>query len=87
MSDREVVERAWRELGALMGVTGQPQEALVTRSPGAFPQYRCTTCSAPPVCEAATARLGGLAVASGLPWGRHPGLHCQRAGRRAPSVL
>ena len=62
-SDREVVERAWRELGALMGVTGQPQEALVTRFPGAFPQYRVHHLLRTAGVQAATARLGGLAVA------------------------
>ena len=39
-SDAEVVERAWEELGALMGVHGQPNEAAVVRYVGALPQYR-----------------------------------------------
>ena len=62
-SDREVVERAWGELGALMGVTGQPMEAVVTRFPGAFPQYRVHHLLRTAGVQAATARLGGLAVA------------------------
>jgi oxygen-dependent protoporphyrinogen oxidase len=62
-SDREVVERSWQELGALVGVTGEPKEAVVTRFPGAFPQYRVHHLLRTAGVQAATARLGGLAVA------------------------
>src|ERR1700728_981458 len=36
-SDEEVAERAWEELGALMGVGGQPAATRVTRFVNAFP--------------------------------------------------
>ncbi len=87
-SDGEVVERAWEELGALLGVTGQPKEAVVTRFPRAFPQYRVHHLlrigrGAGGHGPAGRAGPGG----GGLPRGRHPGLHRQRAGRRARVVV
>ena len=41
-SDAEVTERAWEELGLLMGVNGapKPKDAAVVRHPASFPQYR-----------------------------------------------
>ena len=62
-SDAEVVERVWSELGLLMGLTGDPLGALVTRWPLAFPQYRVHHLMRTAGIEAAVARLGGVAVA------------------------
>jgi protoporphyrinogen/coproporphyrinogen III oxidase len=62
-SDGEVAERAWEELGTLMGVDGQPADALVVRFPDAFPQYRVHHLLRTAGIEAALARLGGIAVA------------------------
>jgi len=63
--DEEVVARAWEELGALVGVRGQPIEALVTRHVNAFPQYRVHHLLRTAGVESALARLGGVAVAGG----------------------
>jgi oxygen-dependent protoporphyrinogen oxidase len=62
-SDAEVVERVWTELGSLIGLAGDPLDALVTRWPLAFPQYRVHHLLRATGIEAAVARLGGLAVA------------------------
>jgi oxygen-dependent protoporphyrinogen oxidase len=62
-SDDEVVARARRELGVLMGLGGEPLEARVTRWPRAFPQYRVHHLMRTAGIEAAMARLGGIAVA------------------------
>jgi protoporphyrinogen/coproporphyrinogen III oxidase len=62
-SDEEVIERAWDELGVLMGVSGEPLEARVSRWPGAFPQYRVHHLMRTAGIEAAVARIGGIAVA------------------------
>ncbi len=61
--DDAVVERAWRELGVLMGLRGEPIEARVTRWPRAFPQYRVHHLMRTAGIEAAVARIGGIAVA------------------------
>jgi oxygen-dependent protoporphyrinogen oxidase len=62
-SDSEVVERAWSELGTLMGLDGAPLASLVSRWPLAFPQYRVHHLMRTAGVEAAVARLGGLALA------------------------
>jgi protoporphyrinogen/coproporphyrinogen III oxidase len=63
-SDAEVIERAWEELGALMGGSlGVPKDAVVVRHPSSFPQYRVHHLLRTAAVEAAAARLGGLAVA------------------------
>jgi len=62
-SDEDVITRAWEDLGALMGVRGQPMEARVTRYADAFPQYRVHHLLRTAGVESALARLGGLAVA------------------------
>ena len=62
-SDAEVVDRVVSELGALIGLSGEPLERLVTRWPQAFPQYRVHHLMRTAGIEAAVARLGGLAVA------------------------
>jgi protoporphyrinogen/coproporphyrinogen III oxidase len=62
-NDAEVADRAWEELGALMGVTGQPLESTVVRHQSGLPQYRVHHLLRTAGVEAAAARLGGLAVA------------------------
>ena len=62
-SDADLVERAWTELGLLMGLSEDPLESMVTRWPGAFPQYRVHHLMRTAGIEAAMARLGGIAVA------------------------
>jgi oxygen-dependent protoporphyrinogen oxidase len=62
-SDDEVAERAWSELGTLMGLDTEPLAALVSRWPLAFPQYRVHHLMRTAGVEAAVARLGGLALA------------------------
>jgi oxygen-dependent protoporphyrinogen oxidase len=62
-SDADLVERAWGELGLLMGLSEEPLESMVTRWPGAFPQYRVHHLMRTAGIEAAMARLGGIAVA------------------------
>jgi oxygen-dependent protoporphyrinogen oxidase len=62
-TDSECAARAWEELGALAGVTGQPIGWTVVRHPQAFPQYRVHHLLRTAGVEAAVARLGGLAVA------------------------
>ena len=58
-----MIERVWDELGALVGLSGAPMEARVTRWPLAFPQYRVHHLLRTTGIEAAVARLGGVAVA------------------------
>jgi oxygen-dependent protoporphyrinogen oxidase len=85
-SDDEVIERAWDELGAIMGVTGQPSAAAVVRCPRALPQYRVHHLLRTAGAEAAVARLGGVAVAGaayhgvGIP-------ACIASGRAAAHAL
>ncbi len=62
-SDEDTAARAWDELGALLGVTGSPVEAVVVRHRNAFPQYRVHHLLRTAGVEAAVARLGGIAVA------------------------
>ncbi len=62
-SDAEIAARAWEELGALMGLTGQPSESTVVRHQAGLPQYRVHHLLRTAGVEAAAARLGGLAVA------------------------
>jgi protoporphyrinogen/coproporphyrinogen III oxidase len=85
-SDAEVTERAWEELGALMGARGDPTEAVVVRHPSSFPQYRVHHLLRTAGVEAAASRLGGLAVAGaayrgvGIP-------ACIASGRAAARAL
>ncbi len=85
-SDEEVAERAWEELGALMGVSGRPVDALVVRYTDAFPQYRVHHLLRTAGVEAGLARLGGVAVAGsayhgvGIP-------ACIASGRAAAHAL
>jgi oxygen-dependent protoporphyrinogen oxidase len=85
-SDAEVTERAWEELGVLMGVRGAPTDAVVVRYPCSFPQYRVHHLLRTAGVEAAVTRLGGLAVAGaayrgvGIP-------ACIASGRAAARAL
>jgi oxygen-dependent protoporphyrinogen oxidase len=85
-SDEEVADRAWSELGALMGVDGQPISARVTRYANAFPQYRVHHLLRTAGVESALARLGGVALAGaayrgvGIP-------ACIASGRGAATTL
>ena len=85
-SDAVLVERAWDELGALLGVSGEPMESMVARWPAAFPQYRVHHLLRTTGIEAAAARLGGVAVAGsayrgvGIP-------ACIASGRAAAQVV
>jgi oxygen-dependent protoporphyrinogen oxidase len=85
-SDDDVAERAWEELGALMGVGGQPAAARVTRFTDAFPQYRVHHLLRTAGVESGLARLGGVAVAGaayrgvGIP-------ACIASGRAAAHAL
>jgi oxygen-dependent protoporphyrinogen oxidase len=62
-SNDDCAARAWDELGALVGLTGQPTESVVVRHPRGLPQYRVHHLLRTAGVEAAVARLGGLAVA------------------------
>ena len=85
-TDGDVIARAWDELGALMGVGGEPAGAVVVRYPDAFPQYRVHHLLRTAGVEAALARLGGIAVAGsayhgvGIP-------ACIASGRAAARAL
>ena len=85
-TDGEAIDRAWEELGALMGVTGRPRDAVVVRCPDALPQYRVHHLLRTAGVEAAVARLGGVAVAGaayhgvGIP-------ACIASGRAAARTL
>ncbi|HEV3328347.1 MAG TPA: protoporphyrinogen oxidase [Acidimicrobiales bacterium] len=63
LDDNALVERVTDELAALLEVQGAPLEALVTRWPDAFPQYRVNHLVRVEGVEAAAATLGGVAVA------------------------
>jgi oxygen-dependent protoporphyrinogen oxidase len=62
-TDSEAAQRAWDDLGGLLGVSGVPLEAVVARHPNAFPQYRVHHLLRTAGVEAAVARVGRLAVA------------------------
>jgi protoporphyrinogen/coproporphyrinogen III oxidase len=63
MSDGDLVRRVVQELGALVGATAEPLDALVTRWDDALPQYRVHHLLRVASVEAAVRRLGGVAVA------------------------
>ena len=85
-TDGEAAQRAWDDLGGLLGVSGAPDEAVVARHVDAFPQYRVHHLLRTAGVEAAVARLGGLAVAGaayhgvGIP-------ACIASGRTAARTL
>ena len=61
--DGEVADRAWEELGALLGINAPPLEARVIRFADALPQYRVHHLLRTAGVESALARLGGVAAA------------------------
>ncbi len=85
-TDDDVAARSWEELGALIGVRGDPVETLVTRFDDAFPQYRVHHLLRTAGVESALARLGGISVAGaayrgvGIP-------ACIASGRAAARAL
>ena len=85
-TDSEAAQRAWDDLGGLLGVSGAPLEAVVARHPSAFPQYRVHHLLRTAGVEAAVARVGQLAVAGatyhgvGIP-------ACIASGRSAAHAL
>jgi protoporphyrinogen/coproporphyrinogen III oxidase len=62
-NDAEIIERVWGELETMIGLTGDPMDAMVTRWPLSFPQYRVHHLLRTTGIESAVARLGGVAVA------------------------
>ncbi len=62
-TDGECAVVAWEELGALVGLSGQPTESVVVRHRHVLPQYRVHHLLRTAGVEAAAARLGGVAVA------------------------
>jgi oxygen-dependent protoporphyrinogen oxidase len=86
LDDAEATSRAWEELGALLGVGGQPLESTIVRWPAALPQYRVHHLLRTAGIDAAVARLGNLAVAGaayrgvGIP-------ACIASGRAAAHAL
>ncbi|MGC8471142.1 MAG: protoporphyrinogen oxidase [Acidimicrobiales bacterium] len=63
MSDAELVRRVAHELTALVGSTGEPLDAVVTRWDDALPQYRVHHPLRVASIEASVRRLGAVAVA------------------------
>jgi len=86
LDDAGASARAWEELGALLGVRGQPRGATVVRWPAALPQYRVHHLLRTAGIESAVARHRGLAVAGaayhgvGIP-------ACIASGRAAARAL
>ncbi len=86
MSDEELVEACIGELSQMLGLRGDPLDAMVTRWPEAFPQYLVGHPSRVREIESRTARLRSVAVAGapmegvGLP-------ACIGSGRKAARAL
>ncbi len=82
LDDQEIVARTLEDLRLTMGLRGEPLEAVVTRWPSSFPQYRVGHLQTVADVEAAASRCGALAVAGaalhgvGIP-------ACIGSGRRA----
>ncbi|MDE3075360.1 MAG: protoporphyrinogen oxidase [Chloroflexota bacterium] len=62
-SDEEVASRALRDLDDLLGVTGQPEQVMVSRLPASLPQYALGHLELLKRVEAAAAQLPCLALA------------------------
>ncbi len=86
MSDDALVRRVVQELSVLVGATGEPSGAMVTRWDDALPQYRVHHLLRVSSVEAAVRRLGGVVVAGaayhgvGVP-------ACIGSGRAAAAAL
>jgi oxygen-dependent protoporphyrinogen oxidase len=82
LADDELAARVWAELTPVLSLSGPPRDTMVTRWPGAFPQYAVGHLDLVDRIEAAAAALGGLSVAGaayrgvGIP-------ACIASGRRA----
>lgn len=63
LRDDQLVARVVAELSVLLGLSGEPHSALVTRWPASLPQYRVHHLLRVAGVEAAVRRLGNLAVA------------------------
>jgi oxygen-dependent protoporphyrinogen oxidase len=63
MSDDELVGRVLDDLGPMLGLRSGPTEAVVTRWPGAFPQYALGHTERVSSIEDAVARLPAVALA------------------------
>lgn len=86
MDDDALVERAVAELAPAMALSGQPEEALVTRFAGAFPQYPVGHLERIASIERAAARVGGVALA-GAAFGGVGIPACIASGRRAARAV
>ena len=86
LPDDELVGVARAELGALLGVTGEPTLVRIARHSRAMPQYDLGHLERVDAIEAAVGRLGGLALAGnayrgvGIP-------DCIHSGERAVDSL
>ena len=86
MSDDELVARVLDELGPVVDIREPPIESVVTRWPGAFPQYAPGHLERIAAIEAGVASLPGLALAGaalhgvGIP-------ACIGSGRRAAGAI
>jgi len=86
LSDGELVARVLDELGPILRMTATPLDAVVTRWPGAFPQYGVGHLDRVAALEAGVARLPCLALAGaalrgvGIP-------ACIGSGRQAAAAV
>jgi len=86
MSDDEIVGRVLDDLGPILGLRARPTEVVVTRWPGAFPQYALGHIERVTSIENGAARLPALALAGaayhgvGIP-------ACIASGRRAARMV
>ena len=86
MSDDALVGRVLNDLGPMLSLRGTPTESVVTRWPGAFPQYALGHTHLVSSIEGAVERLPGLALAGaaydgvGIP-------ACIASGRRAARTV
>ena len=86
LSDTELVGALHAELAEAMGLRQPPEESLVTRWAGAFPQYAVGHLERVDGIEAAVAGVPGLAVAGGAY--RGVGIPaCILSGRRAADLV
>lgn len=86
MSDDEIVGRVLDDLGPILGLRARPTEVVVTRWPGAFPQYALGHTERVTSIEDGAARMPALALAGaayhgvGIP-------ACIASGRRAARLV
>ncbi|HTS14200.1 MAG TPA: protoporphyrinogen oxidase, partial [Candidatus Sulfotelmatobacter sp.] len=63
MTDDDLAARVWEELTPVLSLAGTPTDVVVTRWPGAFPQYAVGHLDLVARIDAAAATLGGLSLA------------------------